>query len=117
MKSVNKELQDYFIKMAPDFSLFDLAEKYYYDNNNSFGDLDKIFLYATPNTSNYQTTFNRGSFLIFSSGNIRIKDAADDEYVVFPYYPGTQILIGIQETPIEIVSTDDDISLIIGMVF
>ena len=32
MISINKEMQDYFIKLAPDFSVFDLAEKYYFDN-------------------------------------------------------------------------------------
>jgi len=122
MESVNKELQDYFIKIAPDFSLFDMTEKYYYDHNNSFGDLDSIFLYVTPAITTpltpkiYQTNFYRGSFLIFSTGEISIEGAADDEYTVFPYYPNTQILIGIQETAIKIVSTEN-ISLIIGMVF
>jgi hypothetical protein len=71
MEFINKELQDYFIKMAPDFSVFEMIERYYYDNNDSFGDLADIMYYngetLTPKTA--QTHINRGMFLVYLDGS------------------------------------------------
>ena len=122
MKSINKGLQDYFIKLAPDFSVFDLAEKYFYDmdlnitTNRIFKD---VFLYSA-NTSATQrlteaTPFYRAMFLVYSDGDLSI-NAPEDEYTVFPFKTGAQILIAIQKSPIIITSTAN-IEMMIGVAF
>jgi hypothetical protein len=115
MQDINKELQDYFIKLAPDFSVFEMVEKYYYDNNG-FGNYSGIFYYNGESATSKQTQLLRGMFLVYSDGNLSVENAAADEYTVFAYKPGTQIVIGIQSTPMKIVSTTN-IDLMIGVAF
>jgi hypothetical protein len=123
MEFINKELQDYFIKMAPDFSVFEMIERYYYDNNDSFGDLADIMYYNKDSVVNIETGFReaqthitRGMFLIYSEGDISVKGSAQNEYTVFPYKKGTQILIAVKDTSITIES-DTDIEMIVGVAF
>jgi len=122
MEFINKELQDYFIKMAPDFSVFEMIERYYYDNKDSFGDLADIMYYNNGGANNAdiilqaQTHITRGMFLIYSEGNISVQNSAQNEYTVFPYKKGTQILIAVKDTPITIVSTTD-MEMIVGVAF
>jgi len=124
MKSVNKNLQDYFVKIAPDFSVFDMVEKYYYDNNLSTEYFKEVFSYKVVNLASYSTNFYRGMFLVYTSGDITI-NAPEDEYVVFPmryYMDGlnkviiSQIIIAIQEAPFVMTSTSN-IDLVIGVAF
>jgi hypothetical protein len=123
MKSINKNLQDYFIKLAPDFSVFDMVEKYYHDNdivpvNGVFKDLF-FYRYNIIANTNIVTPFYRGMFLILmdeSSGDGAITiNGNSDEYTVFPYKEG-YILIAIQDDPIEITCSKD-IDLVIGVAF
>jgi len=124
MKSVNKNLQDYFVKIAPDFSVFDMVEKYYYDNNLSTEYFKEVFSYKVVNLASYSTNFYRGMFLVYTSGDITI-NAPEDEYVVFPmryYMDGlnkviiSQIIIAIQEAPF-VMSSTSNIDLVIGVAF
>jgi len=129
--SVNKNLQDYFIKLAPDFSVFNLAEKFYYDNNltseyfNVLFSLKKNITSLVNSKYRYPTEFLRGMFCIHApSANIEIFDSIDgklipsDEYVVFPleYDSSVQVIIVIQDKPFIITSTVP-IDLIIGVAF
>lgn len=116
MESVNKDLQDYFVKLAPDFSVFDMVERYYYGNNENFGNLSVLFDYSTPSANTYSSNFYRAMFLIYSDGNLSIDGVENDEYTVFPYYNGSQIVIAIQETPI-IINSNSVIDLVIGVAF
>jgi len=121
---VNKNLQDYFVKIAPDFSVFDMVEKYYYDNNLSTEYFKEVFSYKVVNLASYSTNFYRGMFLVYTSGDITI-NAPEDEYVVFPmryYMDGlnkviiSQIIIAIQEAPF-VMSSTSNIDLVIGVAF
>lgn len=53
----------YFLKIAPDFSVFNLAEKYFIDNNISGGE-SKLFYLNENYTKNTEivTTFKRAMF-------------------------------------------------------
>jgi hypothetical protein len=116
MQDIGKDIQDYFIKMAPDFSTFEMVEKYYYDNNG-FGDLSSIFYYNGETSTSMQTNIFRGMFLVYSTGTLTIDGLSSDEYTVFPYKPGTQIVIGIKDSAIKINSSTSNIDLMIGVAF
>jgi hypothetical protein len=132
MISVNREMQDYFIKLAPDFSVFDLAEKYYIDNNLTTEYFKDVFSfrYLLGQPFNYQTNFFRGMFLVYSDGDLSLETISGqpiptDEYTVFPYryYEENsqktivnQIVIAIQEAPFRIRSTTS-INSVIGVAF
>jgi hypothetical protein len=124
MKSINKNLQDYFIKLAPDFSTFDMVEKYYYDNNLTVKGIFKDVFYFNYCDNNVpfvpllsvSTTFFRGMFLIYSTGDFTV-NANPDEYTVFPYRDA-HILISIQDNPIIITSEiGKTLELVIGVAF
>jgi len=124
MKSINVDMQDYFVKLAPDFSVFDMAEKYFYDNDVPEGVFENVFSYHSNILANAETTttFYRGMFLIHSASTeaIEIIGASTDEYTIFPYNCGTnsnaQILIAIQDSSI-IIKSDAVIDMMIGVAF
>lgn len=114
------EIQEYFIKMAPDFSTFDLVETWYYKKNGVIPSPQNEFVNyayygdngtATPHTSK----FFRAMFLVYTTGNISVSGGASDtpyitkdkSYVVFPYRDGTQIVIAVQNTAIKITSSSN----------
>jgi len=120
MESVGKTLQDYLIKIAPDFSVLDLVEKFWFSNNESFilsdgTNLSNIMLVAQNVSNSYTTTLYRGIFLVYSTGTLSVT-GANNSFVVFPYRDGTQILISSMETPITITSTSV-IDMIVGVAF
>lgn len=115
------ELEDYFVKMAPDFSVFELAEKYYYDNNITTNHFNDLFFYkadtlASGGFSTVSTNFNRAMYLIYTTGTVTSIGSDEDSYIVFPYKQGTQIAIVLKGSPITIRSTAD-IDLILGVAF
>jgi hypothetical protein len=120
MESINKNLQDYFIKLAPDFSVFDMFEKYYIDNNLTDEIIKDVFFYKYRNFSfinNLYTVtipFFRGMFFILTTGDITL-GGNDDEHTIFPYKEG-YIIIAIKDEPIKIESASD-IDLLIGVAF
>ena len=123
MKSINKDMQDYFIKLAPDFSVFDMAEKYFYDNDLPEGVFKDVFRYdsAIPADAETNTTFYRGMFLIHLAGDIvdstvSVVGVPEDEYTVFPYNNNSRILIAIQSADI-IITSNDIIEVMIGVAF
>lgn len=129
MKSINKNLQDYFIKLAPDFSVFDMVEKYYHDNGyskvtNPSGVFENLFFYnySIGSNTNIITPFYRGMFMILvheesvpTEELSFIINSNSDEYTLFPYKEG-YILIAIQDDPIE-VTCSKDVDLVIGVAF
>jgi hypothetical protein len=117
MRSINRNAQDYFIKMAPDLSIFTLIDKYISDNGSFPSHLQNIFQYNSPiNSKEFQSIIHRGMFLVYTTGNITIENFPTDSYTVFPYYNGSQVVIAIKDSPIKIVSTTN-ITLIIGVAF
>ena len=118
MKSINVDMQDYFVKIAPDFSVFDMAEKYFYDNNLPEGIFKDVFYYESiiAIAELVDTGIYRGMFLIYSDGDLEVVGASTDEYTVFPYNNNTQILIAIQDSSINITSTTT-IEMMIGVAF
>jgi hypothetical protein len=128
---INKERQDYFVKLAPDFSVFDIAEKYVYDNNLSDGRfLDLFEYYKQPGTS-FQSEFYRAIYLVypsfstiedennvleFNDVNITVNGMTTDDYVVFPYRGTSQIVIVISDAPI-LLNFSSAPSLILGVAF
>jgi hypothetical protein len=113
---INPGMQHYFVKMAPDFSIFDLVEKYFYDNNLAEGMIRDIFFIKSDSGLSAQTSINRGMFLVYSEGDLSIQGSATDEYTVFPYKDEAQVIIAVKDGPISIVSTSA-IDLIVGVAF
>jgi hypothetical protein len=115
---INQDKQDYFVKLAPDFSVFDLAEKYYYDNNLTDTRFKNVFEYAKPSTTEFQSEFYRAMYLVYTDVNITVEGLDLDEYVVFPYRGDSQIVIAIKESPIKLVfSASDSEMLVLGVAF
>jgi hypothetical protein len=115
---INQEKQDYFVRLAPDFSVFDLAEKYYYDNDLTPGRFKNVFEYAQPSGLSFQSDFYRAMYLVYSEVNITVEGLDLDEYVVFPYRGISQIVIAIKESPIKLVfSAADAEMLVLGVAF
>jgi hypothetical protein len=117
-----KSLQDYLVRMAPDFSVFQLAEKYYYDNNLSseyflnneyFND---VFSYKVAAGTQYTSNFFRGMFQVYTAGTVSVQGLEEDEYVVINHRDGLKIVISAKESQIVINSTAA-MDLIIGVVF
>jgi hypothetical protein len=126
---INQEKQDYFVKLAPDFSVFDLAEKYYYDNDLTTKRFKDVFEYAQPLGTEFQSEFYRAMYLVYPSivenesdeiefidVTITVEGLDPDEYVVFPYRGGTQIVIAINDAAIELNFTAS-VSLVLGVAF
>jgi hypothetical protein len=115
---INQEKQDYFVKLAPDFSVFDLAEKYYYDNDISTQRFKEVFEYAKPSGTQFQSEFHRAMFLVYTDVNITVEGLGTDEYVVFPYRGDSQIVIVIKESPIKLIFSSIDANmLVLGVAF
>jgi hypothetical protein len=122
MRSVGRGFQDYFLKLAPDLSVFDLVEQYFYSVGD-FEELSAVFAYVVPETSimEYQSNFHRAMFYVVSEGELSleglvIESEENAEYTVFPY-KGGQVIIGHnQDNPLKIISTTD-ITLIVGVAF
>jgi hypothetical protein len=115
------DLEDYFVKMAPDFSVFELAEKYYYDSNETSNHFKDLFFYKADTLSSggfatVSTNFHRAMYLVYTTGTITSLGSEDDGYIVFPYKQGTQVAIVIKDSPITIESTAN-IDLILGVAF
>jgi hypothetical protein len=120
MESVGKTLQDYLIKMAPDFSVLDMVEKFWFSNNESFvlsdgTNLSNIMLVAQNATNSYTTTFYRGIFLVYSTGTLSVT-GSNNSSVIFPHRDASQIVIASLESPIVITSTSV-IDMIVGVAF
>lgn len=115
---INQERQDYFVKLAPDFSVFDLAEKYYHDNDLTTQRFGELFEYAKPTTTSFQSEFHRAMYLVYSSVDITVNGLSSDSYAVFPYRGDSQIVIAIDETPIRLnFSAADSNMLVLGVAF
>jgi hypothetical protein len=127
-------VQDYLLKLAPDFSIFEMVEKYFYDNNLSNGILKTIFLYDEPSSNFKITTFHRAMFKVHTSGTVITTNLANDEYSVIPYktnqiivtlgnspssddFPINEyIILAWGDSPIQI-NSNDTIDLILGVAF
>ena len=109
-----QSIQDYFIKMAPDFSVFDLVENHFYNKGLTAAQKEYVdYVVKTSATNTHTTKFYRAMFLVYTTGTIAVTGTGldttyiekDKTYVVFPYRPGTQIVIAVQNTPITINSS------------
>jgi hypothetical protein len=115
---INQDKQDYFVKLAPDFSVFDLAEKYYYDNNLTDTRFENVFEYKSNPGSTFTSEFYRAMYLVYTDVNITVEGLDSDEYVVFPYRGDSQIVIAIKESPIKLIFLEIDINmLVLGVAF
>jgi hypothetical protein len=111
-----KSLQDYLVRMAPDFSVFQLAEKYYYDNNLNSEYFNDVFSYKAAAGTQYTSNFFRGMFQVYTAGTVSVQGLEEDEYVVINHREGLKIVISAKESQIVINSTAA-MDLIIGVVF
>jgi hypothetical protein len=112
----NLSNQEYFLKMAPDLSVFELFEKYYYDNNLAAEYVSGVFSYKANAGTSYVSELHRAMFKVYTAGDIEILSLEDDEYCVIPYTDGVQIVIAISESPITI-SCDQDMDIVLGVAF
>jgi hypothetical protein len=128
---INKERQDYFVKLAPDFSVFDIAEKNVYDNNRTDGRFLDIFEYYKEPGLSFQSEFYRAMYLVypsfstvedennipeFNEVNITVNGMDSDDYVVIPYRGTSQIVIAISDAPIRLNFSSAP-SLVLGVAF
>jgi hypothetical protein len=111
-----KSLQDYLVKMAPDFSVFQLAEKYYYDNNLTGEYFNNVFSYKPIPGTQYTSNFFRGMFQVYTEGTVSVQGLEADEYVVIDYRGGLKVVISAKESQI-VISSTDEIELVIGVAF
>lgn len=109
-----RDIDRYFLKIAPDFSVLDLAEKYMEENNKT-GE-DKLF-YFNPNTSSISTTFRRAIFRCNNPGNkIDESSAGSLSYRIFNC-GSHSIFICISTTDIPIVFSVSNSDRIVGVCF
>jgi len=111
-----KSLQDYLVRMAPDFSVFQLAEKYYYDNNLNSEYFNNVFSYKPTAGIQYTSNFFRAAFQVYTDGVVSIQGLEEDEYVVINHREGIKIVITAKNSQIVINSTAA-MNLIIGVMF
>jgi hypothetical protein len=114
--AINLSNQEYFLKMSPDLSVFELFEKYYYDNNLATEYVSGVFSYKANAGTSYASELHRAMFKVYTAGDIEIPSLEDDEYCVIPYTDGVQIVIAISESPITI-SCDQDMDIVLGVAF
>lgn len=78
------DLDKYFIKLIPDFSVFDIVEKDYIDNNIEGN--NKLFFYAPKDiTEEKDTNFYRAIFKIVNKNeklNLQSKEIIYQEYII-----------------------------------
>ena len=119
INSTGKPLQDYLIKMAPDFSVFGMLEQYYFGHESEFVGNEKDLFYFNefPGTSSsFSSTFHRAMFLVYTDGSVTVDGLRSDEYTVFPYHNGSKIVIAWSDSPISVSSTSA-IELAMGVAF
>jgi hypothetical protein len=124
MRSVGTNFQDYFLKMAPDLSVLDLVEQYYFNHSETFGELlSGVFSYDEPSVGvkELQTVFHRAMFFVKSTGSLSFEGLEvisenDADYTVFPYKDG-QIMIGVNDAALLKIVSSTDIELVIGVGF
>jgi hypothetical protein len=114
--AVNLSNQEYFMKLAPDFSVFELAEEYFYDNDLSDGVFNGVFLYKSDASTSYATSFRRAMFKVYTEGNITISGLDNDEYCVIPYTSGVQIVIVASDLDVTLSCTQD-MDIVVGVAF
>lgn len=116
---VNQENQGYFLRIAPDLSIFELAEAHYYAENLSSEYFSGVFSYSADagSRTSYSSEFRRAMFKVYSSGNLSVQDMDDDEYCVVDYRDGIQIVVAISDAPITIECDGGTIDLVVGVAF
>ena len=125
-ENMAKTIKDYLIRMAPDYSVFQLAEKYYYDNNlvqEYFPAGKPVFSYKafSPGTTSYSSSFYRAMYQVYTDAEtITIGTLKENEdFVVIEQKPGVKIVIyiGTEAPTLTTFPVDKKISLVIGVVF
>jgi hypothetical protein len=114
---VNLDNQEYFLKLAPDLSVFELAERYFYDQDFPEGVFGDVFLYRSNSGSSLQTTFRRAMFKVYSLGNLTVRGMSDDEYCVIPYASGVQIVVVHSDSEIVLDCGSGAMELVLGVAF
>ena len=119
-KNDNKvNIERYFIKLAPDFSIFDLAEKQMSEADIVNGNNDNypLYYYSAGDANSIETEFRRAMFRI--NGNVEI--SSNSEFSYYRKYneaSNQTILICISSTDTAISFTlDSSASPIIGVCF
>ena len=112
------DVEKYFIKLAPDFSIFDLAEKQMSeaDDNGNY----PLYYYSANDTDLIDTNFRRAMFRV--NGNVEIKTIdSDPEFSYYRKYnetSGQTIFICISSTDTAISFTLNKLaSPIVGVCF
>lgn len=112
------EIAKYFIKLAPDFSIFDLAEKQMSETDDT--DKYPLYYYKSENTSKIETDFRRAMFRM--EGNITISGIdKETDFSCYTKYNGLTnqtifICISSTDKPISF-SLNSETSPIIGVCF
>jgi hypothetical protein len=114
--AINLAGQEYFLKLAPDLSVIEMAEKYFYDNDLSEGVFNGVFLYKSNASTSYATTLHRAVFKVYTEGNITISGLSSDEYCVIPYTDGVQIVLAASESAVTLLCTQD-MDIVVGVAF
>lgn len=115
--AINLAAQEYFLKMAPDLSVLDMAEKYFYDNDLTEGVFNGVFLYKSNASKSYPTTLHRAVFKVYTTeGDITIPGLSDDEYCVIPYTDGVQIVLVASDSAVTLSCTQD-MDIVVGVAF
>jgi hypothetical protein len=121
INSTGRTLQDYLIKLAPDFSVFTMLEGYYYGHESEFVNNEKDLFYFNKFSgdvvfSSFSSTFYRAMFLVYTDGDVSVDGLNQDEYTVFPHHNGSKIVIVWKDSAITI-SSDEPIDLAMGVAF
>lgn len=114
--AINLANQEYFLKMAPDLSVLEMAEKYFYDNDLAEGVFNGVFLYKSNASTSYPTTLHRAVFKVYTEGDITIAGLSDDEYCVIPYTDGVQVVLVASDSAVTL-SCSQDMDIVVGVAF
>lgn len=112
---------EYFLKLIPDFSVFDLVEKYYIDNNTSEG-TNNLFYYKNfgSDDTTISTEFYRAIFKIIGIIGLNKFDITPPEDYIVRHYiiNGDLYLIVISNnSTIELSDSTFKEKTIIGVAF
>jgi hypothetical protein len=138
MRSVGTNFQDYFLKMAPDLSVLDLVEQYYFNHSETFGELlSGVFSYQefNPMAPSVNTGFYRAMFYVevdevnfpdsqlsFNGLFVDTEDDVNSDYTMFAYKNG-YVMIAVSDNLLIIESKNSQeqssasITKIIGVGF
>jgi len=95
---VGSESDKYFLKIAPDFSVFNIAEKYMVENEKD-GE-DKLFFF-NRHTKDVKTSFRRGMFKI-DNFNAEVDVKTEISYKIFEVGDSLIVIfISTMDEPIE----------------